>query len=173
MPISQGINIINSADLMYYHRELLAHPLCWTSRHAEIIGFRFQPIQMLRLWKILEVNNGPISWRRNRLLGAPGQVRRHRKPPGEFHCPRWAFMMNVGEIQLKSHKPWWKVTQNRRNIKTKAIALLDRAVTVGEPLQRSTTHHTGKSLDKRIGSKAANVESILIRIVREVFTGGI
>lgn len=76
--------------------------------------------------------------------------------------------MNLGEIQPESHKPWWKVTQNRRNIKTKAIALLDRAVTVGEPLQRSTTHHTGKSLDERIGSKAANVESILIRIIRQV-----
>lgn len=43
-------------------------------------------------------------------------------------------MMNLGEIQPESHKPWWKVTQNRRNIKTKAIDLLDRAVTVGEPL---------------------------------------
>ncbi|KAF3019923.1 hypothetical protein E8E15_003971 [Penicillium rubens] len=46
----------------------------------------------------------------------------------------------------------------------------DYAMTVPwkEPLQRSTTNYTGKRLDERIGSKAANVESILIQIVGEV-----
>jgi hypothetical protein len=39
---------------------------------------------------------------------------------------------------------------------------------VREPLQRSTTHYTGKCLDERIGSKAANVASILIQIMGEV-----
>ncbi|KAJ5415220.1 hypothetical protein N7465_003915 [Penicillium sp. CMV-2018d] len=45
---------------------------------------------------------------------------------------------------------------------------LNQATAVREPLQRSTTHYTGKRLDERIGSKAANVESILIQIVGEV-----
>ncbi|KAJ5859437.1 hypothetical protein N7534_004714 [Penicillium rubens] len=41
-------------------------------------------------------------------------------------------------------------------------------VAMREPLQRSTTIYTGKRLDERIGSRAANVESILIQIVGEV-----
>ncbi|KAJ5202294.1 hypothetical protein N7449_004373 [Penicillium cf. viridicatum] len=58
----------------------------------------------------------------------------------------------------------WKAARNARKIKTRAIALLKEATLVREPLQRSTTHYTGKRLDERIGSKAANVESVLIRI---------
>jgi hypothetical protein len=62
----------------------------------------------------------------------------------------------------------WKVARTGRRLKTKAIALLTGAVAVREPLQRSTTNYTGKRLDERIGSRAANVESILIQIVGEV-----
>lgn len=62
----------------------------------------------------------------------------------------------------------WKVARNARKLKTRAIAKLKQATAVREPLQRSTTHYTGKRLDERIGSKAANVESILIQIVGEV-----
>ncbi|CRL21983.1 Protein of unknown function DUF3716 [Penicillium camemberti] len=62
----------------------------------------------------------------------------------------------------------WKVARNARKLKTRTIAKLKQATPVREPLQRSTTHCTGKRLDERIGSKAANVESILIQIVGEV-----
>ncbi|KAJ5188067.1 hypothetical protein N7491_004391 [Penicillium cf. griseofulvum] len=62
----------------------------------------------------------------------------------------------------------WKVARNARKLKTRAIALLKQATPVREPLQRSTTHYTGKRLDERIGSRAANVESIRIQIVGEV-----
>jgi hypothetical protein len=62
----------------------------------------------------------------------------------------------------------WKVARNVRKLKTRAIARLKQATAAREPLQRSTTHYTGKRLDERIGSKAANVESILIQIVGEV-----
>ncbi|KAJ6190536.1 hypothetical protein N7519_000557 [Penicillium mononematosum] len=62
----------------------------------------------------------------------------------------------------------WKVARTGRRLKTKAITLLTGAVAVREPLQRSTTNYTGKRLDERIGSRAANVESILILIVGEV-----
>lgn len=62
----------------------------------------------------------------------------------------------------------WKVARNARKIKTRAISKLKQATAVREPLQRSMTNYTGKRLDERIGSKAANVESILIQIVGEV-----
>lgn len=62
----------------------------------------------------------------------------------------------------------WKVARNARRLKTRAIAKLKQATPVREPLQRSTTHYTGKRMDERIGSRAANVESILIQIVGEV-----
>ena len=62
----------------------------------------------------------------------------------------------------------WKVARNARNIKTRAIKLLREATPKREPLQRSTTHYTGKRMDERINSRAANVESILIQIVGEV-----
>lgn len=55
-----------------------------------------------------------------------------------------------------------------QKIKIKTITILTGAVAVREPLQRSTTIYTGKRLDERIGSRAANVESILIQIVGEV-----
>lgn len=63
------------------------------------------------------------------------------------------------------------MAKNRRNIKTKAIALLTREVIVGEHLQSSTAHHTGKNLDERTETKAENVESKLIQIVQEVSQG--
>ncbi|CAP98253.1 hypothetical protein PCH_Pc22g09650 [Penicillium rubens Wisconsin 54-1255] len=62
----------------------------------------------------------------------------------------------------------WKVARNARKLKTRAIARLKQATAVREPLQRSTTHYTGKRLDERIGRKAGNVESILIQIAGEV-----
>ncbi|KAJ5796227.1 uncharacterized protein N7518_004767 [Penicillium psychrosexuale] len=62
----------------------------------------------------------------------------------------------------------WKVARNARKIKTQALMQLKQATPVREPLQRSTTNYTGKRLDERIGSRAANVESILIQIVGEV-----
>ncbi|CAI7604699.1 unnamed protein product [Penicillium discolor] len=62
----------------------------------------------------------------------------------------------------------WKVARNARKLKTRAIATLKQATAVREPLQRSTTHYTGKRLDEGICSKSANVESILIQIVGEV-----
>lgn len=55
----------------------------------------------------------------------------------------------------------WKVARNARKLKTRAIAKLKQATAVREPLQRSTTHYTGKRLDEGICSKAANVKSIL------------
>ncbi|KAJ5847633.1 hypothetical protein N7455_011590 [Penicillium solitum] len=58
----------------------------------------------------------------------------------------------------------WKVARNARKLKTRAIVKRKQATPVREPLQRSTTHYTGKRLDERIGRKAANFESILIQI---------
>lgn len=34
-----------SWHLIRYHRALLVHPLFWTSKHLEIFGYSFQPIQ--------------------------------------------------------------------------------------------------------------------------------
>jgi hypothetical protein len=62
----------------------------------------------------------------------------------------------------------WKVAHARRKLKTKTITLLTGVVAVRELLQRSTTNYTRKRLDERIGSRAANVKSILIQIVGEV-----
>ncbi|KAJ5470942.1 hypothetical protein N7530_008299 [Penicillium desertorum] len=62
----------------------------------------------------------------------------------------------------------WKVARKARKLQTRAITLLKGATTVREPLQRSSTLYTGKRLDERIGSKAANVEPILIQIVGEI-----
>lgn len=62
----------------------------------------------------------------------------------------------------------WKVARNGRYIKTKAIETMKAATAVREPLQRSTTHYTGKGMEDRIGSSASNVESAMIQIVGEV-----
>ncbi|KAJ9483966.1 hypothetical protein VN97_g9423 [Penicillium thymicola] len=62
----------------------------------------------------------------------------------------------------------WKVARAGRKLKTKTITILTGGVAMREPLQRSTTNYTGKRLDERIGSRAANDESILIQIVEEV-----
>lgn len=73
-----------------------------------------------------------------------------------------------GEWAAYAMKLPWKVARSGRRMKTNAIKLLTGAAAVREPLQRSTTQYTGKRLDERVGSKAANVESILIQIVGEV-----
>ncbi|OQE21442.1 hypothetical protein PENFLA_c014G10017 [Penicillium flavigenum] len=33
---------ISLAELMSHHRDLLVQPICWTSRHLEMLGCRFE-----------------------------------------------------------------------------------------------------------------------------------
>ncbi|KAJ5770924.1 uncharacterized protein N7511_002975 [Penicillium nucicola] len=61
----------------------------------------------------------------------------------------------------------WKVARHGKFIKTDAIKMLKEAPSRREPVQRSSTGYTGKRLDERIGTQAANVESVLIQIVGE------
>ncbi|KAJ5584425.1 uncharacterized protein N7459_004225 [Penicillium hispanicum] len=41
MPATGGISL---AELMHHYRDLLVSPICWTSRHLEILGCRFEHI---------------------------------------------------------------------------------------------------------------------------------
>lgn len=62
----------------------------------------------------------------------------------------------------------WKVAGSGRFIKTEAIKVMKGATAVRKPLQRSSTRYTGKRMDERIGSSAANVESAMIQVVGQV-----
>ena len=73
-----------------------------------------------------------------------------------------------GEWAAYAMKLPWKVARSGRRMKTNAIKLMTGAAPVREPLQRSTTQYIGKRLDERVGSKAANVESILIQINQSI-----
>ncbi|KAJ5517016.1 hypothetical protein N7527_008576 [Penicillium freii] len=92
-------------------------------------------------------------------VGAPSRIPAGEAGGEDMNPGLWAeYVMKVP----------WKVARKAKKLKTRAIAKLKQATPVREPLQRSTTHYTGKRMDERIGSKAANVESILIQIVGEV-----
>ncbi|KAJ6185811.1 hypothetical protein N7519_007112 [Penicillium mononematosum] len=41
MPSTGAISL---AEIMSHHRDLLVHPICWTSRHLEMLGCRFEHI---------------------------------------------------------------------------------------------------------------------------------
>jgi hypothetical protein len=45
--------VISLAELMNHHRDLLVQPICWTSRHLEMLGCRFEITPLDDILKII------------------------------------------------------------------------------------------------------------------------
>ncbi|KAJ5272928.1 hypothetical protein N7478_008053 [Penicillium angulare] len=104
-------------------------------------------------------HSSPAELSSHQTVGTPLTV--PQAPAGDEELP-------PGEWAAHAKQLPWQVTRTGGFVKTQALELLIEAPSRREPAQRSSTQYTGKKLDERVSTSAANAELILMQVVGSV-----
>ncbi|KAJ5282355.1 hypothetical protein N7505_000335 [Penicillium chrysogenum] len=101
--------VISLAELMNHHRDLLVQPICWTSRHLEMLGCRFEHFDHVPT-PTDDINPDANTWRPiyndNELEKRPDLFYEESFAEGHFSlCPH---------VQFRIHRPQYSVFYRSR-----------------------------------------------------------